>query len=347
MKKFLGALLKKLFGKHSEQLHFSYEEKRYSTGVKVLVILLTILIYMLSQRAIEDLKSGIPRIDYPNYRDLVENRNVEHFRKTELQPLYDARWKLESRKREARSEYDTSLLEKIAGEDERIYGHQDDVRDTVDETDADLVKLELQIEEKERELEDLHEIADKAEEPLRREYRKNVRIRQLKVFVWEAIFWLPFFFITLWWYSRTKRKDSRWEVIAISALCASSITSLQSFCIFLWSWIPREFLEWLWRILQATLLTRVVGYYLMIALVVLLFGGLIVSVHRRATDPVRGGKRKIRNRQCPTCSYPLILSEMYCGGCGRQLEEKCSCGEEGYTWSACCVHCGKKKEGEN
>jgi|AP95_1055475.scaffolds.fasta_scaffold25439_2 hypothetical protein len=341
-------IFKKLFGKHSKELHFSYEEKKYSFGVKVLVALLTLIILMLSERAIVDLQSGIPSVNYPNYRDLVENRNVEHFSKTVIQPLQQARWQLESRKREARSEYDTSLLEQIAGEDERIYGHQDSVRDTVDTTQADLAKLDLQISQKQAELDDLREIARIAEEPLRREYVKQIRIRQLKVFLWEAIFWIPFFFITLWWYSRTKRKDSRWEIIAVAALIASSIISLQSFSIFLWSWIPKELLEKLWEILQATLLTRIVGYYLMMAVIILLLGGLIVSVHRRATDPVRGGKRKIRNMQCPTCTYPLDLSEEYCGGCGKQIKDTCgSCGKMNYTWAAVCEHCGKKKNNSN
>lgn len=340
-------LLKKFLGKRSNELHFSYEEKKYSFGVKVLVALLTFIILMLSETAIADLQNGIPRIDYPNYRDLVENRNVEHFRREQLQPLYEARWKLQDRKREARSEYDTSLLEQIAGEDNRIYGDQDDVRNVVDQAGQDLATLEVEIEEKEDELEALQLIAHKAEAPLRRQYIKEVRVRQVKVFIWEALFWIPFFFITLWWYSRTKRKDSRWEVIAVSSLIASSIISAQSFCVFLWSWIPKEFLKWLWEILQATLVTRIVGYYLMMAAIILLLGGLIVSVHRRATDPVRGGKKKIRNRQCPTCSYPLILSETYCGGCGKQLEEKCSCGESGYTWAAVCVHCGKKNDANN
>ena len=339
-------LLAKLLGKRSDELHFSYEEKKYSFGVKVLVALLTMIIFMLSQAAVADLQSGIPRVDYPNYRDLVENRNVEHFRRETLQPLYEQRWELQDRKREARSEYDTSLLEQIAGEQERIFGEQDQVREVVDVADADLAELNTLIEEKEEELEALQLVAHKAEAPLRNAYEKKVKMRQLKVFIWEALFWVPFFFITLWWYSRTKRKDSRWEVISISALIASSLISLQSFCIFLWSWIPKAVLEWLWELLQATLLTRIVGYYLMMAAVIALLGGLIVSVHRRATDPVRGGKKKIRNRQCPTCSYPLILSETYCGGCGKQLEEKCSCGESGYTWAAVCVYCGKKNDGK-
>jgi hypothetical protein len=340
-------LLSKIFGKNSGKLHFSYEEKKYTLGVKVLVALLTLIILMLSERAIADLKDGIPRIQYPNYYDLQENIDVQNYRTNVLNPLYQKRNDLERRNRQVRSEYDTSLLEKIADENTRLYGNQDDVRGDFSDTQEMISTVEEGIERGEKELERLQVLAHQAEAPLRNGYRSRVRVRQLKVFIWEALFWIPFFFITLWWYSRTKRKDSRWEIISISALIASSIISLQSFCVFLWSWIPRELLEKLWEILQATLLTRIVGYYLMMAVIILLLGGLIVSVHKRATDPVRGGKKKIRNRMCPTCSYPLILSETYCGGCGMQLEEKCSCGESGYVWAAVCVYCEKKKNNSN
>jgi hypothetical protein len=337
-------IFKKLFGKHSDELQFSYEEKKYSFGVKVLVALLTLIILVLSERAIADLQEGIPRIQYPNLYDLQENRDVQHYQRTVLQPLYQKRNDLQHKEKTVRSEYDTSLLEKIADEDTRIYGNQDVVRDSFKDTQKELQLLTTKITVGEEEIKRLKVIARAAEKPLRDQYRSAVRIRQLKVFLWEAIFWIPFFFITLWWYSRTKRKNSRWEVIAIAALIASSVITLQSFCIFLWSWIPRELLEKLWEILQATLLTRIVGYYLMMAVIVLLLGGLIVSVHRRATDPVRGGKKKIRNMQCPTCSYPLDLSEDYCGGCGKQLKDTCaSCGKTNCTWAAVCEHCGKKK----
>jgi hypothetical protein len=303
---------------------------------------------MLSERAIADLKDGIPRIQYPNYYDLQENRDVQNYRNNVLRPLYQKKSDLENRNRQVRSEYDTSLLEKIADENTRLYGDQGVVREDFSNTQEQLHTVEEGIEKAEDELERLQVLAHQAEAPLRNEYRSRVRIRQLKVFLWEALFWIPFFFITLWWYSRTKRKDSRWEIISIAALIASSIISLQSFCVFLWSWIPRELLEKLWEILQTTLLTRIVGYYLMMAVIILLLGGLIVSVHRRATDPVRGGKKKIRSKQCPACSYPLEISGDFCGGCGKQLQEKCtSCGKQTYTWAAVCEHCGKKSTTNN
>ena len=337
-------IFKKLFGKHSKELHFSYEEQKYSFGVKVLVALLTLIILMLSERAITDLQEGIPSIPYPNYYDLQENRDVLNYRRTVLNPLHEERAEILSVDRRVRSEYDTSLLEK----DNHLYGDQDTLRGNFATNQEEIFRIEKEIENAEEKVERLEVISQKAQAPLRNEYRSRVRIRQLKVFLWEAIFWIPFFFITLWWYSRTKRKDSRWEIIAIAALIASSIISLQSFTIFLWSWIPRELLEKLWEILQATLLTRIVGYYLMMAVIILLLGGLIVSVHRRATDPVRGGKRKIRNMQCPTCSYPLDRSGDYCGGCGKQLKSSCdSCGKTNYTWAAVCEHCGKKKNSSN
>ena len=170
-------------------------------------------------------------------------------------------------------------------------------------------------------------------------------MRQLKVLLWETLFWRPFFFFGLWWFSRSKRKDSRWEVVSLSVIIAVSIVAVQSFCVFLWSWIPKEFLRWLWEILRATLFTRIVGYYLMIAIVILILGGLVVSVHKRAMNPVRGGKRKIRGGMCPQCSYPLNLSGSHCGGCGRQLKKPCNkCSAEIYTWSAVCTSCGAKQK---
>jgi len=296
---------------------------------------------MLGERALDDVSEGILRIPYPNRWELPEEVEARNYRKNVLQPLYNQKNSLQGRVRDTRGEYDSSLLEKLTGEEERLYGSEGEVRERFTESQGSLSMVNAKIADAEKELKVLEEASKKASKKVQAAYRKKNRWRQLKVFVWEAVFWVPFFALSLFWYTGRKRKESKWEVISLSVLIAASFLSLQSIGVLLWSWIPRAFLEWLWELLAATLFTRIVGYYVMIAVSVLLFGSLIVFIHRRITDPVRGGKKKIRHELCPTCSYPLNLSEKFCGGCGTQLLKECpSCQKSGYTWQAVCVHCG-------
>jgi len=335
-------LLRKLFGKGSDEVHFSYEEKRYPLGVLVLLFMMTIVVWMLGQRALQDIQDVVPRIDYPRYIELSEEKAVEQSWEKNVWPLHQQRNSLQQRIREIRTEYDSSLLENIANEDERLYGDEEDIRSQFSVLQRELESVNSEIEVAEATHESLVEIAKDARKVAEQKYRQKNKWRQAKVFAWEALFWIPFFLLSLSWHTRSKRKQSKWEVISLSTLISASLLSLQSVCVLLWSWIPRALLERLWEILSATLFTRIIGYYVMVGLVVLLFGWFIVFVHRRMTDPVRGGRKKIRQGCCPTCSYPLNLSADYCGGCGKKLKQKCtSCKKDRYTWEAVCTHCGK------
>ena len=336
-------LLKKLFGKGSEEVHFSYEEKRYPFGVLVLLFMMTVVVWMLGQRAMYDVRDVVPRIEYPRYFELSEERAVEMSWETNVWPLHQKRNALQLRISELRTEYDSSLLENIADKDDRLYGGEDLIHIQLPRFQKELEELNTEIIFAEAEHEKLQEIAREARRKAEQEYRNKNKWYQAKVFGLEALFWVPFFFLTLAWHTRSKRKRSRWEVISLSSLISATLLSIQSIVALLWSWIPRYFFEWLWKILSATLFTRIIGYYLMVGLAIFLFGGFIIFIHKRMTDPVRGGRKKIRQGYCPTCSYPLNLSTNHCGGCGKQLKEQCaSCGNGKYTWEAVCTHCGTK-----
>lgn len=334
-------ILRRLSGSKSDNVHFSYEEKRYPIGVSILLFMMTVVVWMLGQRALQDVSAGIPRIEYPRYYELPANEAAEDYWETNVQPLHRLRSDLEQQIERSRGEYDSSLLENVAGEAERLYGDEESIRAQFSSLQNRLRGLNEQIREAEVTHRQLQSRAGEERESALQEYRRKNRWRQAKVFAWEAVFWVPFFFLTLSWHARGKRKQSKWEVISLSSFVAASLLSLQSIGVLLWSWIPRRFLEWLWEILSATLFTRIIGYYLMVGLVVLLFGWFIVIVHKRMMDPVRGGRKKIRQGCCPVCSYPLNLSDAHCGGCGRMLKQQCpSCKEDRYTWEAVCTHCG-------
>jgi len=289
------------------------------------------------------MRDGVERIDYPQYWKIPEHVALQDFRDDELQPLYRRKYQLEDQLRINRQDYDTSLLEEIAESDKPFYGGIDEVQTSITDVREELSKLEKEISVKEEMAERLEEKAEDAFEPMKLEYEKKMRIRQAKVFGLEALFWLPFFLVVLFWHVRTKKKNSSWEVVSIAALLAACAVSLHSVIVFIWSLVPKMFLEKLWEFLQVTVFTRVIGYYILILIPIVLFGALIVIVHRKLTDPVLWGKKKIKNGDCPKCNYPLSLSGNFCGGCGRVLKKKCpSCNAEGFEWQSVCTSCGKE-----
>lgn len=327
---------------HAEDSVVKYEERRYPVGVIVLVILLTGVLVLLSERALDDLNDAIPHIPYPEFRDLPEERESREYYEETVRPLEERMWRLEERLRELRMEYDSSLLEKMSKENARLFGSEALVRERFREVEEELEDVRLRLDDVRVTWEEYQERAKEAMKPVLKEYEWKVKVRQAKVFGWEALFWIPFFLFSLQWHTRLRRRDSRWEVVSLSLLIAGSIISLQSVCIFLWSWIPEELLRWLWELLRATMLTRILGYYLAIALTIFLLGGLLVLTYRFLTDPARSSRRRIRHGLCPKCSYPLSLSHTFCGGCGKELRRKCSsCGGEGYVWASKCTHCGR------
>jgi hypothetical protein len=335
--------LKKIFSKGKKDVHFNYEEKKYPMGVIVLVFAMTFLLIMLGERALSDMSDGIPSIDYPAYEDIPAVQELRTFERDVYWPLQSKRGELERNLLQTRGEYDTRLLEKVARVPEPFYGTREEIQKDFSTLSAELASVTAELERIELRHEELQDKAENARKPVMREYRWKVGWRQLHLFVWELLFLVPFFAFSLFLYTRQRQHESRWELISLSMLITASLLSLQSICTVIWSWIPREFLQWLWELLSLSFFTRIIGYYLMMAIAILLFGGLIVFIHQRLTDPVRGGKHRIRRGLCPSCSYPLNLSEMYCGGCGKELRKKCSsCGSSnGFTWQARCVQCGK------
>jgi len=336
-------LLQKLFGKRSEEVRFSYEEKRYPLGVLVLIFVMTMVLWMLGQRALHDVSDGIPTIPYPRYNELAEEKAANDYWIQALQPLQKKQALLERRIAEVRGEYDSSLLENIAGEDKRLYGEEEDVRQNFATLQLELENVQTQVALADLQYKDLLQKTEEARKASDAEYRNKNKWRQARVFLWEALFWVPFFLLTLLWHTRSRRKDSKWEVISLSSFIAASLLALQSFCTLLWSWIPRELLERLWELLSATLLTRILGYYILVGLAILLFGSFIVFLIRRMTDVARKGRKNIRQGGCPHCNYPLQLCHNYCGSCGTQMKNSCtSCKQSKYTWEAVCSHCGAK-----
>ena len=310
--------------------------------MKVLIVLVTGVILLLSERALMDIGDGIPQIPYPEYEEIPEVKELRAFERETYWPLLEERSNLERSLGMRREDYDSRLLEKIARAPAPFYGTETEIKGSIEELTSRLGDTERKIAGAEDEYQRLQKKAEEGQKPVQKAYEWAVRWRQAHVFAWEALFWVPFFFFALWWHMRSKRRESRWEIISLSVFITASIITFQSLSVFLWSWIPKELLDALWRILRATLFTRVIGYYVIIALAVLILGSLVVFIHRKITDPVRIGKRHIRYGLCPTCSYPLNLSGIFCGGCGKELKVKCKqCSGERYVWEVKCSRCGK------
>ncbi|MBI3335946.1 zinc ribbon domain-containing protein [Candidatus Peregrinibacteria bacterium] len=330
--------LRKFF---SRQAQGTRDDLSYPFGIKVLMVFMTGVLLLLGERAFQDLSDGIPWIEYPLLENIPEVKELRTFEQEEWWPLHERIGVLERSLSQRRGEYDSRLLEKIAREPVSFYGGEEIIRGSITELEADLAQSKRTLTEKEVLYKELSDRARDAEKPVLRAYEWKVKKRQANVFAWEALFWIPFFLLSLFWYSASERKNSAWLIAALPCFIAASILALQSVCVLLWSWIPKELLERLWELLRATLFTRVIGYYLFMALAVLILGGLTILIFRWVMDPARYGKRRIRHGGCPSCSYPLHLSAKFCGGCGKELKKICEhCKKERYGWEERCSECG-------
>jgi hypothetical protein len=334
---------KKIFSRRGKEIHFSYDERKYPFGIKVLIVFLTILLFLLGGSAFDDLQEAIPEIDYPRYENIPEVRKLHAFERDIYWPLRDREREIERKLGIVRGEYDTHLLEKIARESRPpLYGESDEIREDYGELTQQLEEVRQELIRADVQYEQMQKSAKEAKQPTLDVYEWKVKVRQAKVFAWEMLFWVPFLLFSFYWYTRSQRKDSLWLSISLSALIASGVLSLISTATILWSCVLRDALEWIWELIRATLFTRIIGYYGITALVIIIGGGVIVWIYRLVTDPQKWGKHRIRHGGCPHCSYPLSLSGQYCGGCGKKIIRQCSkTKRDGYVWEKTCSHCGE------
>lgn len=182
-----------------------------------------------------------------------------------------------------------------------------------------------------------------AYKPVLREYNKELRWYDFKVFLLQILFVLPFFWLVFVWYLRLHRKNSPYTMILTAMVGVASVLLLRVILFWFWGLFLETLLRTLWEWIQKYEILRSLIFYGGMILSFAVFGGAVYYLQKRIFDPRRVAIRRFRQKQCPRCQTSLDLAGEFCPNCGYQLKKKCaSCGNPRFVDLPACPHCGAK-----
>lgn len=252
--------------------------------------------------------------------------------------------------REANSNYNLALQEEQAGsggpysQQKSAYLKQiQDANSRIASENSQISSLNSQISGKESGIKSIRDGLRAAIEKANALYQRAYRIYTLKIVGLQFLFISPLFFISLYYYLKSKKKESRYTSIATGFIFASSLLFTHTVLYFFYYIIPRDILIEIWEFLNKVPFFRYIIYYVGMGLVALLFGGSVYILLKRMYSPERVRKRRLMKEECPSCGFPLKLSKFFCSKCGKQIYTSCKkCKQPRLIDSDFCSNCGSK-----
>ncbi len=249
-----------------------------------------------------------------------------------------------------RQAYQLSLSEKIAQVEGKVYSIaelQVKVRNLENKSamfSKDIGTMQAQAATLASQLEPYNKNLQSLYQKVVSDWRASWRWYELMVFLLQALFIFPFFFVTLKLYFALSAKNSPYTIIATFLLAVASVFVVQISFVYFWSLFLAIILEALWSIIKdSQLLRSLLSYTGMFASIVVL-GGAVYILQKKIFNPARVGLRRLRENKCPSCQFSLKLANNFCAHCGAQILEKCAkCQNARYVHLVVCPHCGDRK----
>lgn len=245
-------------------------------------------------------------------------------------------------------DYDLSLQEKMSGEAaimnvERIKNDITNQRSTISAAESKINFLERQRDSISSDLKMQIVSLEKSYNEAMDYYKDKQAWYKFKTFLLTLVFVLPFFAFSVFMYLRLKRKSSPYTIILTATTTAFSILLLQVVIVFLYDILPKEWLARVFRFFLEVPLLRYIIYYGSVILVIGLFGGIVFYIQKRVFSPKKVAIRRLKDKKCPGCSFPVNSKHNFCPDCGLKLQEECSnCGKQKIRYLSHCPNCGNE-----
>lgn len=248
--------------------------------------------------------------------------------------------------------YNLSLQEKMA--DEEVLYDKANLQNTISQNRVRISNSQRQISSNKAQVNtlvssissqvnDLHNAYLKAYD----QYQNDRAWYKFKQFGLALLFVVPFFILSTRWYLKAKKKDSPYTIISTSVMAASAILMLQVILMFLYDVLPMGWIARIFEIFLTVPILRFVIYYGGIALVVAVFGGVVYFIQARVYNPKRVARRRLKQGECPRCSYTIHRDDIFCPSCSQQIRKDCPvCGHKRSVHLDYCDFCGAKDNGE-
>lgn len=240
-------------------------------------------------------------------------------------------------------QYNLGLQERLTEQERRLYPVAT-IQKNLEPLRGQKAALEVSIDKLRADLKKADEQVKTLYVKILPEYRKEWRWYEFKVFLLEALFVLPFFWLIFSLYRRLLYRKSPYTIIFTALLGVASILLVRIFIVWFWSLFLARILQTLWNYVQNFALLKSIVFYFGMGLSVIIFGGAVYLLQKRLFDPKRVALRALKHNTCPQCEFSLDIAGEYCPNCGRRIRERCShCGQLRFVDCAACPHCGKLK----
>lgn len=293
--------------------------------------------------------------EYPQY-DFTQSYNklqpiAEEINrlKKQLQDYKNQRNSLQQYKNNTQADYNTSLTEKIAGENSGVFDNntlRDDLsikRRELANAESGIISTESQIrtilQANSKEIEVLKGLVKVAQD----DYQKAYLIYRLITAILSFTFALLVFFTLYHFYVKQKTKNSPYTVIFSVATFAYGLIVLQVFLLFLWDIIPHEFFNVIFRFLKNLTFIVYILQFLWPIIIVWVFWFLVYKIQKRLYSPENILKRFIADKKCPNCGNAVDFTKPFCPLCSHEIQIHCKeCNSYTVKGMNFCSSCGKK-----
>ncbi len=257
---------------------------------------------------------------------------------------------LENTIRQREQDYDTMLLERIAGQEANesiITGRADDVRSEIDGLEAQKDNTEASIAAIQAEI-----IATNVAQSLIAAVDNNRQTIEdlddslrfwypLKKFTFEFLFLVPLLIFFFWLHRRSvAKKNELLVLVSAHLLVVVMIPVIIRIFNLLLNILPFHFLADIFHLLEELGLVTLWNY-LLIFIAIGITIGLIYFVQKKLFNRERLYLKRISQKQCTSCGTRLDAEHRYCYKCGaQQLVECAKCHQLTFAEGLHCTHCG-------
>ncbi len=245
------------------------------------------------------------------------------------------------------NQYDVSLQEKIADEQEPVL-NKDALKQNISDNQLLITNTRRQINNLESDklkiiskIEPTVKIIYDKEKKAKKEYDKMVAFYNIKVFFLKFLFIFPILAFSVFYYLKLKKSNSPYTIIYAAITAATSLLFLQIISILLFWIIPKEFIAEIFRFFLSISILRYILYYGVVIIVIFFFGGIVYYIQKRVYNSKNIAMRRLRDNKCPNCSFLINMYYNHCPKCGRRLKKECEhCGNLKIADLPHCPNCG-------
>ncbi|MDD5070638.1 MAG: hypothetical protein PHV17_07900 [Candidatus Omnitrophica bacterium] len=277
------------------------------------------------------------------------------YKNKKLQELFVVRQELLKKKTQWTKEfnadknvYDSSLLEKIAGESR---GDLTNVSSAMKNRSQEIVDISLELAGIDKKIKTdplvikllaIVNIGDsKFRESLIKDINRYDRIYLFRELVWQLLFLLPLFLVFYFWHTKSiKKNNTVGTLISSHLIVIAAIPILIEIIRVVLDLIPYHFFKELFKLLELFHIMAL-WHYIVIFLSIGVAISFVYLIQKKLFNKKRLYQKRLMKGDCFSCGKMLPKNGNICPFCGANQFKKCSqCNGDTFVAGEYCVHCG-------